>query len=173
MPSMSLQVNIVVNIALSMLLGALVGLERELENKPAGLRTHMLVAGAATLFVSLGSILVQHYVRYVGEAIVRSDPVRIVQATVIGVSFLGAGTIFFRQTHNYIEGLTTAASILFTTGVAVAVALYQYVVALGATLLILITLRAVGLLEENLANRRQALSEDERAVEQHLSETDT
>ncbi|MFP4344317.1 MAG: MgtC/SapB family protein [Anaerolineales bacterium] len=143
------------NVALAMLLGAIIGLERELENKPAGLRTHMLVAGSATLFVSLGSVLVESYIRGVGGAYVRADPVRIVQATIIGVSFLGAGTIFFRRTDNYIEGLTTAASILFTTALSVSVALSQFILAVGATVLVLITLHFLGKLEVRFERRRR------------------
>ncbi len=55
------QFEILAYVALAMLLGAAIGLERELEDKPAGLRTHMLVSGAAALFVALGSVIVKRF----------------------------------------------------------------------------------------------------------------
>ncbi len=85
--------------------------------------------------------------------LVRSDPVRIIEAVVTGVSFLGAGTIVLRRGKRQVEGLTTAASILFTAAVGVCVALSQVVLAIGATVLVLITLRGLGLLEGWLGRR--------------------
>ena len=80
----------------------------------------------------------------------RSDPVRIIEAVVTGVSFLGAGTIILRRGRRQVEGLTTAASILFTAAVGVCVALSQLVLAVGVTLLVLAILRGLGLLEARL-----------------------
>jgi putative Mg2+ transporter-C (MgtC) family protein len=136
-----------------MLLGAIIGLEREFEDKPAGLRTHMLVGGAATLFVALVDVVVRSLNASLGSGLVRSDPVRIIEAVVTGVSFLGAGTIVLRKREHEVEGLTTAASILFTAAVGVCVALSQVVLAVGVTLLVLVTLRGLGLLESWLARR--------------------
>jgi putative Mg2+ transporter-C (MgtC) family protein len=85
-----------------------------------------------------------------GVDLVRSDPVRTIEAVVTGISFLGAGTIVLRRGKQQVEGLTTAASILFTAAVGVCVALAQFVLAVGATLLVLVTLRGVGLLEGRL-----------------------
>jgi putative Mg2+ transporter-C (MgtC) family protein len=128
-----------------MLLGALVGLDRELAEKPAGLRTHMLVAGASALLVSMNEFVVRAF--GVDDALINTDPIRIIEAVVTGVSFLGAGTIIRRRAGSQVEGLTTAASLLFVAGVGVAVALSQWIVAIGATLLVLITLRGLGYLE--------------------------
>ncbi|NDJ78514.1 MAG: MgtC/SapB family protein [Chloroflexi bacterium] len=137
-------------------LGAAIGLERELVGKPAGLRTHMLVAGAAALFVALGSVIIEHFKDVVGDDLVRSDPVRIMQAIVTGVSFLGAGTILRDRSRNQIEGLTTAASLLFAAAVGGSVALAQFIVAIGGTVLVLITLRGLGIVEEKMElNRSQ------------------
>jgi len=55
------ELQILVHVGLAMLLGGVIGFERELENKPAGLRTHMLVAGAAALLVALGDVVVEHF----------------------------------------------------------------------------------------------------------------
>jgi putative Mg2+ transporter-C (MgtC) family protein len=138
-----IQFQILAYVALAMLLGAAIGLEREIEDKPAGLRTHMLVAGAAALLVALGSDLV------------RSDPTRIIQAVITGVSFLGAGTIIRHSATRQVEGLTTAASILFAAAVGVCVALSQLVLATGVTVLVLVTLRGVGHVEQWLEQRRR------------------
>jgi putative Mg2+ transporter-C (MgtC) family protein len=134
-------------VALAMLMGALIGLERELAGKPAGLRTHMLVAGATTLFVVLGDMLVQRFEAELGEQVIRSDPMRLIGAVITGVSFLGAGTIIRHGPNQPVEGLTTAASMLFATAVGVTVALSQLLLALGVTLLVLVVLRALTPLE--------------------------
>ena len=142
-----IQFQILAYVGLAMLLGAAIGLEREIEDKPAGLRTHMLVAGAAALLVALGDVMIKHFDMALGSELVRSDPIRIIQAVITGVSFLGAGTII-RSSTRQVEGLTTAASILFATAVGVCVALSQLVLAVGATVLVLVTLRGVGIAQK-------------------------
>jgi putative Mg2+ transporter-C (MgtC) family protein len=136
-------------VVLAMALGSVIGWDRELSDKPAGLRTHMLVAGAAALLVAIGELLVTSRAVDIDSDLVRADPVRIVEAVITGVSFLGAGTII-RQSDQRVEGLTTAASLLFVAGVGICVALYQFVLAVGATLLALLVLRAAKLVERPL-----------------------
>jgi putative Mg2+ transporter-C (MgtC) family protein len=150
-----IQLQILTHVALAMLLGAAIGLEREIEDKPAGLRTHMLVAGAAALFVALSDVMIKHFDVVLGGELVRSDPIRIIQAVITGVSFLGAGTIIRRSSTRQVEGLTTAASILFAAAVGVCAALSQLVLAGGVTALVLITLRGVGYVEQWLEQRRR------------------
>jgi len=140
-------------VALAMLLGGIIGFERELENRPAGLRTHMLVAGAAALLVALGDVVIERFAVDVGSQLTRSDPVRIIEAFITGVAFLGAGTILRHPSGSRIEGLTTAASILFTAAVGISVALEEYVVAVGVTGLVLATLRWVGLIQQRWERR--------------------
>jgi putative Mg2+ transporter-C (MgtC) family protein len=149
-----IQFQILTHVALAMLLGAAIGLEREIEDKPAGLRTHMLVAGAAALFVALSDVIIKHFDVVLGGELVRSDPIRIIQAVITGVSFLGAGTIIRRSSTRQVEGLTTAASILFAAAVGVCAALSQLVLAGGVTALVLVTLRGVGHIEQWLEQRR-------------------
>jgi putative Mg2+ transporter-C (MgtC) family protein len=150
-----IQFQILTHVALAMLLGAAIGLEREIEDKPAGLRTHMLVVGAAALFVALSDVMIKHFDVVLGGELVRSDPIRIIQAVITGVSFLGAGTIIRRSSTRQVEGLTTAASILFAAAVGVCAALSQLVLAGGVTALVLITLRGVGHVEQWLEQRRR------------------
>lgn len=142
------QLSIVIKVAIAMLLGGLIGLEREYARKPAGFRTHMLVAGAASLLVGLADVLVAQFSLEQGSPqFLRTDPIRIVEAIVAGVSFLGAGTIFRSGQGKNMEGLTTAASILLAAGVGIAVALEQIFTALGVTFLGLVVLRFVRIVE--------------------------
>ena len=145
-----LQLRILGLVALAMGLGAMIGLEREFAAKPAGLRTHMMVAGAASLFVALGNVLVKHFDEGLPHEILRTDPVRVIEAVITGVSFLGAGTIIRGDTGRKIEGLTTAASILLAAAVGVCSALDQFTLAVGVTGLALVTLRAIGIAEKRI-----------------------
>ena len=147
------QLTIVIEVAIAMVLGGLVGLERELANKPAGFRTHMLVAAAAALFVGLSDILVDRFDAATVPDILRVDPIRIVEAVVTGVSFLGAGTIFRHGRNDVVEGLTTAASLLLVSAIGVAVALNQLLLAAGVTLLTLLVLRVMTRVE-TIARKR-------------------
>lgn len=144
------QVRILAYVALAALLGALIGLDRELADKPAGLRTHMLVASAAALLVGLSEIATRQFAMNLGDGLVRADPVRIIEAVVTGVSFLGAGTIIWHNNKNKVEGLTTAASILVAAALGICVALSQIVLAIGVTVIVLIALRGVKILEDRL-----------------------
>lgn len=136
-----LQLKIIFYVALSMLLGALIGIEREFADKPAGIRTNMLVAGSATLLVSLGEVMIAKFA--LSSSGIMSDPIRIIEAVITGISFIGAG-IIIRRGADKVEGLTTAASILFVASIGICVALSQILLAIGTTLLALITLSALG-----------------------------
>ena len=131
------------SILLALILGGLIGAEREVADKPAGLRTHMLVAAASALMIDLGDVVIYNFSGATSVNVVQADPLRLIEAVATGISFLGAGTILRRRGKSHVEGLTTAASILFTAGVGISVALSQYVVAIGSTVLALITLRLV------------------------------
>jgi putative Mg2+ transporter-C (MgtC) family protein len=139
-------------VAIAMVLGGLIGLEREFADKPAGLRTHMLIAGAAALLVGLGDTMIRRF-EAAGD-LVRSDPTRVIEAVVAAVGFLGAGMIIRRGGTDQVEGLTTAASVLFAAAVGICVALTEFLLAIGVTALDLATLRGVVPLENWLRRRR-------------------
>lgn len=143
---------ILAEVALAMLLGGVIGFERELADKPAGFRTHMLVAGSAALLIGLGDALLERF-GLAADAGMRSDPIRIVEAIVTGISFLGAGTIFQRERNERVEGLTTAASILLSSAVGIAVGARQWVLAVGSTGFALVVLRVLPRLERWLMRR--------------------
>lgn len=154
-PGVPVQIQILAGVALAMILGGIIGLEREAKDKPAGLRTHMLVAGAATFLVALSDVAVKRFNVDLGTGLVRSDPIRIIEAVITGISFLGAGTILRHKGSDHVEGLTTAASLLFVAALGVCVALSQVLLAIGVTALVLVTLRGVGLLRRWLAHNKQ------------------
>lgn len=147
-----LQIRIIVETAIAMVLGGAVGYERETAQKPAGLRTHMLIAGAATLLVGLGEPLVATFAELRHGDLVRPDPFRLIEALITGIAIVGAGTIF-RRSEDHVEGLTTAASLLFCGVIGVAVAIGHLLVAVAATVLVLIALRALAVLERRAAAR--------------------
>ncbi len=138
----------IIKVLVAIGLGGLIGLEREVAGKPAGLRTHMLVAGAATLFVILGNLMIQSFADTTLGNVLRADPIRIMEAIITGISFLGAGTIIFRGKEHTVEGLTTAASILFVSGIGMTVALGEYAMALILTLLVILILQLLYFIEK-------------------------
>ena len=127
-------------VAAGALSGAL-GWERESARKPAGLRTHMLVGIASALFTLLAELAVLDYPGEVNG--MRADPIRVIQAVAIGVGFLGSGVIFVAKTGESVLGLTTAASIWATAAIGIAAGLGYYVLAVGATLILLLVLRGM------------------------------
>lgn len=138
----------ILEVVYSMFLGGLIGFERELSRKPAGLRTHMLIAGSATLLIILGDIMINNYSSGTATGIIQSDPIRIMQAIITGISFLGAGTIIFKNQEETVEGLTTAASILFVSGIGIAVAIQQYLMSSILTFIAILILLGIGYIEQ-------------------------
>jgi putative Mg2+ transporter-C (MgtC) family protein len=110
---------IVCRLAMAALLGAVLGHQRERAGKPAGLRTHMLVALGAALFVLAA--------QEAGMSV--EDLSRIIQGLIAGIGFLGAGAILKSAPQADIKGLTSAAGIWLTAAVGVAAGLGQWVVA--------------------------------------------
>ncbi len=111
-------------IFLAIILGGLLGFQREQRGKFAGPRTYALVTGGATLFTILS-------LNAFG-----SDIARVASQILVGIGFLGAGMILHRE--NRIDGLTTAAGIWMTAAVGMAVAVHYYILAIGSTFLILL-----------------------------------
>ena len=149
-----MQLEIVGEVALAMLLGGVIGFEREVADKPAGFRTQMLVAGAAALLVGLGDAMLLRFLAE-GKTNVTGDPIRIVEAIVAGVSFLGAGTIFRRDASEQVQGLTTAASILLCAAIGISIALRQFALAIGVTVLALIVLRGLTGVEKWMTKKKK------------------
>jgi putative Mg2+ transporter-C (MgtC) family protein len=127
----------------AVLLVAVIGVEREAKDRPAGLRTHMLVGLAACVFAILAAEVPNTGIY--GEGIVQSDPLRVVEAVTAGVAFLAAGFIVFSRGE--VRGLTTGAGIWLAASVGVAVGFGFWGMALAATILGGVLLRLVYLIE--------------------------
>ena len=155
-PDVAQQLTVLAKVALAGFLGGLIGWERERANKPAGLRTHMIVAAAACLLMGVGQGLIASFNEPGLQTNIRTDPIRVIQAIVIGVSFLGAGTIFSDRRGGQVEGLTTAAAILLTTAIGITTAIGQFILAIGATILTLIVLIGVHKLEKGVSAYRKS-----------------
>ena len=137
LPDVRQMVSLVSRLLTAMILGALVGAQRESIGKPAGLRTHMLVAMGSALFV-LAPL----------EAGMELDGIsRVIQGLVTGIGFIGAGAILKLQEKREIEGLTTAAGIWMTAAIGIAAGLGRWGLALVSTVLTWITLSVIGKIE--------------------------
>ena len=147
---------------LSLLLGAAVGLERELSGKPAGLRTNILICVGAALLTELSLVAASGLVEH---ELIRSDPARIAAQIVSGIGFIGAGTILVSR--GSVLGLTTAATLWVVAAIGMAVGLQLYVEAIGATVLVVLTLFGLGWFEERVISERT-----ERTLEVVLTEPD-
>ena len=124
---------IIIRLVLTTVLSGLVGFERQVHRRTAGLRTHILV--------SLGSCLIMltsMYVFDIYKDIAPLDPARIAAGVITGIGFLGAGTII--RERQEVKGLTTAASLWVVAGIGLAVGIGFYNAALYATALTLIVL---------------------------------
>ena len=123
---------IVVRILVAVILGGIIGMERGMKNRPAGLRTYMLVCVGACVVMMINQYTYQVY--GVG------DPVRLGAQVVSGIGFLGAGTIIVTS-HNQIKGLTTAAGLWASAciGLAIGIGLYEIAVVGGAAVFLSLT----------------------------------
>ena len=128
-------------IGVATLLGAALGFEREQSGKPAGLRTHMLVAEGAALFM-VGSILLTEKYIGVSASSLRIDVTRVASTIVTGIGFLGAGSIL--RAGDRVHGLTTAAGIWVAAAIGTLVGAGFYVVPVFGTVIGLFTLVAIG-----------------------------
>lgn len=144
-------VRVIIRLVIAMLLGAVVGAQRERTGKPAGVRTHMLVAMGGALFVLAPM-----------EFGMNADGLsRVIQGLVTGIGFLGAGAILKLNEEREIAGLTTAAGIWMTAAVGVAVGLGRFGVAVVSIILTWITLSLVGKLEYRMNQSRPNKSKDD------------
>lgn len=136
---------ILFHVVLAAILSGIIGYEREHEEKPAGVRTNMLVGGSVALLVALGKIITQDFIASGLGGYINADPTRIIHAIIVGISFIGAGMVLQIEAKSKIKFLTTAATILFSTSIGIAVALHQYVLAVSVTVFILFINYILGL----------------------------
>ncbi len=121
-----LETEIIIKLVVSAILGGLVGFEREVQRKPAGMRTHSLVCIGSTLFTIIS-------VNLIG-----AEPSRIAAGIVTGIGFIGGGMIF--KSEDRVRGLTTAAELWVLAAIGVAVGIGFYFASLVATLIVIFIL---------------------------------
>ena len=134
---------VILRLLVVLILGAVVGMQRELTHQPAGLRTHMLVA--------LGTALVVIAAQEVHMS--SADLSRVIQGLVTGIGFVGGGAILKLTAEHEIHGLTTAAGIWLTAAASMTAAMGQIVTAVLGVLLGLLVLVAFARLEQRLGKR--------------------
>jgi putative Mg2+ transporter-C (MgtC) family protein len=115
------------SLVLSIILGAIVGVEREHAHRPAGLRTHMMVALGSCLF----TVMSQSF---------GAQPAQVAGGIVAGIGFIGAGTIWAEKEKVHVQGITTAASLWATAAIGLAAGLGDYPVAIAVTIMIFLIL---------------------------------
>jgi len=142
---------------LATVFGAAIGFEREWKNRPAGLRTHILVCVAAATFALL-TIEIVHAPMFEKDT-GRFDPIRIIEAVTAGVAFLAAGVVIF--TRGEVHGLTTGAGMWLAGAIGVGCGLGLWQIALFATVLALIVLTLLHAFEDRLdMNQGDDLADD-------------
>ena len=145
LPDVAGVTRITLRLLIAAILGGILGFEREQKGKAAGLRTHMLVALGAALFVLIPQ----------QAGVSDADLTRVLQGLVAGVGFLGAGTIIKGNGEEEIKGLTTAAGIWLTAAIGVAAGMGREATAVLSTLIALVILYTVPKLTQRFENRRR------------------
>lgn len=139
---------VIFRIFASVLIGGLIGLERGLKNRPAGLRTYMVVC--------LGACLVMLTNQYVCQVFGTGDPVRMGAQVVSGIGFLGAGTIMVTR-RNQIKGLTTAAGLWTAAGVGLAIGVGFYEAAITGALAVFIVMTLLQKMDSSMHRKTKTL----------------
>jgi putative Mg2+ transporter-C (MgtC) family protein len=151
----TLRLDLLVKLGLAVLLGGIIGFEREVSGKPAGLRTNILICVGAALLMDLSINVGIADGRRIG------DPARIAAQIVSGVGFLGAGTIM--QSQGMVTGLTSAATIWVVAAIGMTIGAGQYIEGIGAGLLVTFVLAGLGSLEHWVRRARRVASATIRA----------
>ena len=145
---------------IAMLLGGIIGAERERKNRSAGFRTHILVTVGSCMFMIV-SISMPMMISTMPNGIVNNaDPGRIAAQVVSGIGFLGAGTII--QDKGKVRGLTTAASLWVVAAIGLAVGAGMYFSAVSTTIFLFLILSAFAKFEEKTMRKAKAKAEKKR-----------
>jgi len=155
MTGFDLELPVVGRLVLASLLGALIGLEREIHGRPAGFRTHLLVSLGSCLFVVTSIQFYKDFGNFSGQGPIGVDPGRVAAQVVTGIGFLGAGAIMRDKAS--IRGLTTAACLWIAAAIGLACGVGMYAVSFVVTLLALLSLLLLKKVE-NILSRDTYLS---------------
>src|SRR5437762_383360 len=135
--------SIPLKLLLAAILGGIIGIERQIRDKPAGLRTNILICVGSTLFMSISTNVAQ---------ILGGDPTRIAAQIISGIGFLGAGAVL--HSHGFVLGLTTAATIWVVAGIGMALGSGMYSLAVFVTGMSIVTLYFLSFAEDRIQGRK-------------------
>ena len=135
-------IRVLIRVVAAVLLGAVIGYEREKAGKAAGLRTHILVTLGTSVFVLAGT----------GFGMSSDGLSRVIQGIVTGIGFIGAGSIIKKDNESNIQGLTSSAGIWMTSAIGVAIGLGEVGLAILATIATVIVLALLGTIDIKPAN---------------------
>ncbi len=142
---MTLEIESIIKLLVAVLVGGLIGLERESVRRPAGFRTHILVCVASALIMDMNLLVANEFVN--------ADPMRLGAQVISGMGFLGAGTIL--KEGATVSGLTTAAGLWAVACLGLVIGAGYYLLALFAALLMLLTLKTFSQLERKYSGRKK------------------
>lgn len=143
-------ITIMIRLVLAAIAGAIIGLEREVHGRAAGLRTHIIVSLGAALCAIIGCYLTV-------QMGLSSDPQRTGAQVISGIGFLCAGTILFKKSSSQITGLTTAAGIWSTAAIGLAIGYGIYEAALVTIIIILLSFTLLTKIEFKMNSKRQTM----------------
>lgn len=135
---------VIVRIVAAVLVGGVIGLEREMKNRAAGLRTYILVC--------VGSCMIMLTNQYIYQSFAVGDPVRMAAQVISGIGFLGAGTIIVTK-RSQIKGLTTAAGLWATAGLGITIGIGFYEAAIAGAFVILIVITLMQKMDDRMRKK--------------------
>ncbi len=138
---------VLLRLAIALVLGSLVGIERSMVHKPAGMRTYALISMASALLIIISELVIKNYAGTSGI-----DPLRMASAIIQGIGFIGAGLFFINhaQHQQHVSGVTTAVGLWVATVIGIVVGYGLYGVALIVALLTLFVFSIMWVLEEKV-----------------------
>lgn len=140
--------DVIIKLVLAMLLGMIIGVERYLAHKTAGMRTYSLVAMGSALLIIISEIVVKNYLPY---SSLSTSPLQVAAAVITGIGFLGAGIILHQESR--VIGITSASGLWVSAGIGMAVGFGLYDLAIITTVLVLFIFVILWFLEKKLVDK--------------------
>lgn len=151
-------IDILVRLLMAIILGGLVGMERTLAGKTAGMRTYALVAMGSALFVLVSQIVSAQFIN-----LTNFDPLRIASQILVGIGFIGAGLVFHDNHHMRTSGLTSAAGLWVSAGIGMACGFHIYPLAIITALLTLLIFTILWYVEKGF--KKVSYSDEKTEIE--------
>jgi len=136
-------------IALAILVGGMIGFEREMHGRPAGLRTHILVCLASTLLIFASRVVPEHLIGADSTARIVLDPNRLAAGIVTGIGFLGAATVI--RAGDIVRGITTGATVWTVAGLGIVIGQGEYSIAIVGAVAVMVVLAGLDPLTRRIA----------------------